>query len=264
VNSSQGLAAAYRYDPYGRLMGSSGTLAAANVYRFSSKELHAKSGMYGYGFRFYDPTLQRWLNRDPIFEAGGINLYGFVGNNPLTSIDPFGLDEIDDWLGLPPGGGYRAGCLTDNNFTNPVTGESRTGGQLAGDIGLAVGEGVGSAAIAGPISKALGKAAGRIGGLLKRKPARDPFHHIFPQRPDLARRFEQIGINVDDFTMQIPKPLHDRIHGGRLGGPWNKAWDKFFVANPRATAEDCYKEAGRLIYQFQLPGGPVVRYPRYL
>jgi RHS repeat-associated protein len=90
VNSSQGLAASYRYDPYGRLMGSSGTLAAANLYRFSSKELHAKSGMYGYGFRFYDPHLQRWLNRDPIFEAGGINLYGFVSNDPTNLIDPFG------------------------------------------------------------------------------------------------------------------------------------------------------------------------------
>ena len=37
VNSSQGFAAAYRYDPYGRLMAQSGTLATANLYRFSSK-----------------------------------------------------------------------------------------------------------------------------------------------------------------------------------------------------------------------------------
>jgi hypothetical protein len=33
-----------------------------------------------------------WLNRDPIFEAGGINLYGFVENAPIGSIDPFGLE----------------------------------------------------------------------------------------------------------------------------------------------------------------------------
>jgi RHS repeat-associated protein len=90
VNSSQGLAASYRYDPYGRLMGSSGTLAAANLYRFSSKELHAKSGMYYYGYRFYEPFLQRWINRDPIGELGGINLYTFVGNDPTGTIDPDG------------------------------------------------------------------------------------------------------------------------------------------------------------------------------
>jgi RHS repeat-associated protein len=33
----------------------------------------------------------RWLNRDPIQEAGGINLYGFVGNSPVNNVDPYGL-----------------------------------------------------------------------------------------------------------------------------------------------------------------------------
>jgi RHS repeat-associated protein len=49
---------------------SSGTLASANVYRFSSKELHVNSGLYYYGYRWYAPNLQRWLNRDPIKEPG--------------------------------------------------------------------------------------------------------------------------------------------------------------------------------------------------
>jgi uncharacterized protein RhaS with RHS repeats len=40
---------------------------------------------------FYDPGLQRWINRDPIQEEGGINLYGFVCNDPLNSIDTLGL-----------------------------------------------------------------------------------------------------------------------------------------------------------------------------
>src|SRR6185436_20742834 len=78
VNSSQGLAASYRYDPFGNTISSSGTLASANVYRFSSKEIHVNSGMYYYGFRFYDPNLQRWMNQDPIEEEGGINLYNCV------------------------------------------------------------------------------------------------------------------------------------------------------------------------------------------
>jgi hypothetical protein len=38
---------------------------------------------------------QNWLNRDPIGEAGGINLYGFVGNNPVNFVDPDGLDPFD-------------------------------------------------------------------------------------------------------------------------------------------------------------------------
>jgi uncharacterized protein RhaS with RHS repeats len=39
----------------------------------------------------YDPGAQRWLNRDPIGEAGGINLFGYVGNDPVNQIDPLGL-----------------------------------------------------------------------------------------------------------------------------------------------------------------------------
>ena len=46
VNSGQTSEAVYRYDPYGRTMSQSGTLATANRYRFSSKEIHSQSGMY--------------------------------------------------------------------------------------------------------------------------------------------------------------------------------------------------------------------------
>jgi len=103
VNSSQGLAASYRYDPYGNTISSSGTLASANVYRFSSKEIHANSGLYYYGFRFYDPNTQRWLNHDPVQERGGLNLYGFVLNNPVNFDDPLGLDRNHN---APPSSDY--------------------------------------------------------------------------------------------------------------------------------------------------------------
>jgi RHS repeat-associated protein len=98
VNSSQTLAASYRYDPYGNLLSSSGSMAGTNTYRFSSKEwvqidpwTQAIPGLYYYGYRFYAPSLQRWPNRDPIEELGGYNLYGFVGNDPVNYSDPEGL-----------------------------------------------------------------------------------------------------------------------------------------------------------------------------
>jgi RHS repeat-associated protein len=91
VNSSQGLAASYRYDPFGNTLSKSGGLADANVYRFSSKEIHVNSGMYYYLYRFYDPSLQRWLNRDPIEELGGANLYRFARNSPVNERDALGL-----------------------------------------------------------------------------------------------------------------------------------------------------------------------------
>ena len=46
LNTSQDLAASYKYDPFGRTLSMSGPLAAANVYRFSSKEHHYNSGLY--------------------------------------------------------------------------------------------------------------------------------------------------------------------------------------------------------------------------
>jgi hypothetical protein len=54
---------------------------------------------------FYDPTVGRWINRDPIEEAGGINLYGFVGNSPLNESDPMGHAFREDGCGI---GGFTS------------------------------------------------------------------------------------------------------------------------------------------------------------
>jgi RHS repeat-associated protein len=96
------LAGSYRYDPFGRLIGTPTGLAAINTQRYSSKDWHNASGFYYFGYRFYDPATQRWLNRDPIGEDGGGNLYRFNYNNSLAWIDPDGESPI----GIIIGGGY--------------------------------------------------------------------------------------------------------------------------------------------------------------
>jgi RHS repeat-associated protein len=102
--------ASYQYDPFGNTISQSGILADANVYRFSSKEFHAKSGLYYYLLRFYDPNSQRWINRDPMQELFGLNMYAFVRNSPVAAIDLLGLAENGDWGGTwwpnPSGGRY--------------------------------------------------------------------------------------------------------------------------------------------------------------
>jgi RHS repeat-associated protein len=122
------VAASYRYDSFGNILSQSGDLADANVYRFSSKAFDALSGLYYYGFRWYSPQLQRWVNWDPTAERGGINLFAFARNNSLSFIDAFGLatftnsskfpilvsgspgpgdgqDNVPDvWVVVPPGG----------------------------------------------------------------------------------------------------------------------------------------------------------------
>jgi uncharacterized protein RhaS with RHS repeats len=41
--------------------------------------------------RFYDPTTGRYISADPIGLGGGINLYGYVSNDPVNLVDIFGL-----------------------------------------------------------------------------------------------------------------------------------------------------------------------------
>ena len=75
------------YDPFGNVI--SGALTGE--YGFSTKPFVDGIDWYYYGYRFYDPALGRWLNRDPIGEQGGLNLYGFVGNNGINRFDYLGM-----------------------------------------------------------------------------------------------------------------------------------------------------------------------------
>ncbi len=121
------MAAEYEYDPYGNIVSMSGPLAGANKYRFSSKEWDSPAGLYYYLYRFYDPNLQRWPNRDPLGDIGfrilmrrhgfaDQNLYSFNGNDPLDHIDAFGLygsgaddqEKKDDICACGPWKAYKA------------------------------------------------------------------------------------------------------------------------------------------------------------
>ncbi|MFO0831448.1 MAG: RHS repeat-associated core domain-containing protein [Phycisphaerales bacterium] len=63
--------------------------------------------MYHVRHRVYDPGAGRFLQRDPIGYAGGLNLYIYVGNMPYGFVDPMGLDatKLGNWLrGVGAGG----------------------------------------------------------------------------------------------------------------------------------------------------------------
>jgi len=85
----------YLYDPFGDPIFASGPMAAVNHYGSWSKEFFSNSRMINFGLRFYDPALQRWINQDPIGEQGGVNLYSMVLNDPVSSFDAFGLEDVD-------------------------------------------------------------------------------------------------------------------------------------------------------------------------
>ena len=81
--------ARYDYDPYGVRNKLAGDLDCD--FGFTGHYHHSGSDLHLTLFRAYDQKTGRWLSPDPIMEAGGINLYGYVGNNPLNGIDPLGL-----------------------------------------------------------------------------------------------------------------------------------------------------------------------------
>ena len=102
ADSGGTLQASYIYDPYGRHLAGAGALLTSNVMRFSSKpwvsslSSSATTGLYYYGYRFYDPYSQRWLNRDPLPRDESANLYFYVANSPLWLADAHGLSIIKD------------------------------------------------------------------------------------------------------------------------------------------------------------------------
>jgi RHS repeat-associated protein len=77
--------------PFGPIAKESGSLRADNKFRFSTKYQDDETGLVYYGYRYYSPQLGRWINRDPIEESGGNNLYGFVRNDPVNGWDIQGL-----------------------------------------------------------------------------------------------------------------------------------------------------------------------------
>ena len=91
VNEQSTVVAEYTYDAFGRTIVQSGPMADAFHHRFSTKYFDAETGLVMYQIRPYSPPLGRWLSRDPIGENGGILLYGFVNNGPISRYDSLGL-----------------------------------------------------------------------------------------------------------------------------------------------------------------------------
>ena len=83
--------ASYSFDPFGRPTKLQETVASD--FGFAGYYLHARSGLNLTVARAYSPVLGRFISRDPIAEMGGINLYGYVSNNPLRFVDPGGLQQ---------------------------------------------------------------------------------------------------------------------------------------------------------------------------
>ena len=93
LDSTGQVTAHYEYDPFGNTVVNTDTSNQFS-YRFSTKPIASATGLYYYGHRYYDSMTGRWPSRDPIQEKGGMNLYGFVGNDAVNTNDYLGLAKF--------------------------------------------------------------------------------------------------------------------------------------------------------------------------
>jgi len=80
-----------RFDAWGQMLASTGTIPQ---YGYTGREPD-ETGLVYYRARYYDPTIGRFTQRDPIGLHGGINQYAYVGGNPVNLTDPDGLTPLD-------------------------------------------------------------------------------------------------------------------------------------------------------------------------
>lgn len=104
-NGSQQVVTVAVYDAFGNevyLIGDGRDYGYASNYRYFTDKT---TGLQYLKSRYYDPSLGRFISRDPIRYQGGINLYAYVDNNPMMWVDPSGEGKI-------PGFGCAIACGT--------------------------------------------------------------------------------------------------------------------------------------------------------
>jgi uncharacterized protein RhaS with RHS repeats len=143
--------------------------------------------LYYHRARYYDPQARQFISEDPIGLGGGINLYAYVGNNPINSTDPSGtcetlkgciniamdavgavaedvafagelvLADVGDWIELP----RDPGCVAQ--WTTAGAAIGTTVGMVGGAVGVGVAGGA-AAGTAGSVVPVLGTGAGLVSG----------------------------------------------------------------------------------------------------
>jgi len=154
TNASGNIVQSYVYSAFGEIVDQEGNLL--NPYTYTGREYDPESGLYYYRARFYDPEVGRFISKDPIgFWGGDLNLYAYVGNNPVNWVDPSG--ELFSPVGAAVGGivgGISGGIIASFGPNASL-----------GSIATAVAVGAAGGAIGGLFDVSMGAAAGLGAGI---------------------------------------------------------------------------------------------------
>ena len=157
VDSSGSQVAAYTYDPFGKVLSSSGTKAEINPLRYRGYYQDSETGFYYLQSRYYDPAICRFINADSYASTGqglvGYNAFAYCGNSPINKVDSSGAFwEIIVGAAV---GGMIAGALI-GTVSHLVS-----CGMSGSDVTVS---GVLKAAASGAVTGAIGAVAGVLGG----------------------------------------------------------------------------------------------------
>lgn len=147
IDSESGeIAQRISYDVWGNI--TEDTNPGFQPFGFAGGIYDQHTGLLRFGARDYDPVIARWTSKDPIRFAGGdVNLYGYVLNNPINFIDPYGLflcsilkgldnGSIDLGVGLGFGLGASGSLsLSSSGITGSVTAGSSFGASVTAGYG---------------------------------------------------------------------------------------------------------------------------------
>ena len=194
ANSAGTSTAIHSYGPYGEP-----NIATGIRFRYTGQQFIGSLNLYYYKARFYSPALGRFLQTDPIGTTDDLNLYAYVGNNPINFNDPTGtfvwfVPVVTGAVGAIAGGvGYTAG--------NAIVG----GDFSWSDFGVAVGVGT-IAGAAAPFTAATISGAIGTGGIA-----------------NVAQGW--VSSSINDTTYSISRAGVDFLSGGlsgALGGAFTR------------------------------------------
>jgi RHS repeat-associated protein len=93
-NLTGAISNSYTYDAFGDATALSGSFV--NPYRYTGRDYDLETGLQYSRARYYDPSIGRFINEDPLRYGGGFNFYVYVWNDPIDLNDPFGLRALTD------------------------------------------------------------------------------------------------------------------------------------------------------------------------
>jgi RHS repeat-associated protein len=93
TDETQAMVNTYAYTPFGSIANEQESLPQSFKYVGQYGVMNESNGFYYMRARYYDPEVGRFISEDPIgFGGGDVNLYVYVGNNPIMFVDPSGLE----------------------------------------------------------------------------------------------------------------------------------------------------------------------------